>query len=94
MIISSMLVLQELNLHYTVHTSLDVVDEKLASVSSSKNTNDNRELYLGSLSSSEHQKVYGYVTNTKIKLVIVVDNSTASLRSVTQSEASIIQYSQ
>ena len=28
----------------------------------------------------EHQKVYGYVTNTRIKLVIVVDNSNTALR--------------
>ena len=41
---------------------------------------DNRELYLGSLYSTEHQKVFGYVTNTKIKLVIVVDNTNTTLR--------------
>ena len=41
---------------------------------------DARELYLGSLHVSEHQKVFGYVTNTKVKLVIVVDNTNTALR--------------
>ena len=50
---------QELSLHYTVHTSLDVVEEKLASsVTGAKaGPADTRELYLGSLHVSEHQKV-------------------------------------
>ena len=72
-----------MSLHYTVHTSLDVVDEKLnvtTSKTSSSVTGDSRELYLGSLYASEHQKVFGYVTNTKIKLVIVVDSSNTTLR--------------
>ena len=61
---------QELSLHYTVHTSLDVVEEKLAAtnIKTAGGTSD-RELYLGSLYTSEHQKVFGYVTNTKIKFV-------------------------
>ena len=41
---------------------------------------DPRELYLGSLHVSEHQKVFGYVTNTRVKLVIVVDNTNTALR--------------
>ena len=41
---------------------------------------DARELYLGSLHVSEHQKVFGYVTNTRVKLVIVVDNTNTALR--------------
>ena len=74
--------LQELSLHYTVHTSLDVVEEKLAATNQAKTagTSSDRELYLGSLYTSEHQKVFGYVTNTKIKLVIVVDNTNTTLR--------------
>jgi len=74
---------QELSLHFTVHTSLDVADEKLNTVAGAKTSSaatDNRELYLGSLYVSEHQKVYGYATNTKIKFVIVVDNSNTTLR--------------
>ena len=72
---------QELSLHYTVHTSLDVVEEKLAATTSkTPGGTADRELYLGSLYTSEHQKVFGYVTNTKIKFVIVVDNTNTTLR--------------
>ncbi len=68
----------ELKFCYTIHTSLDVVEEKISSVG--KNTNDLRELYLGLLYPTEDYKVYGYVTNTKIKFVIVVESSNTALR--------------
>ncbi|XP_002736266.1 trafficking protein particle complex subunit 2-like protein [Saccoglossus kowalevskii] len=68
----------ELKFHYTVHTCLDVVEEKVSSVS--KSVNDLRELYLGLLYPTEDYKVYGYVTNTKVKFVIVVETSNTLLR--------------
>ena len=48
----------ELKFQYTVHTSLDVVEEKISSVG--KNSNDLRELYLGLLYPTEDYKVYPY----------------------------------
>ncbi|KAK7498906.1 hypothetical protein BaRGS_00009998 [Batillaria attramentaria] len=68
----------ELQFYYTVHTSLDVVEEKISSVG--KNVNDLRELYLGLLYPTEDYKVYGYVTNTKVKFVVVVESSNTALR--------------
>uniref|UniRef100_A0A3Q0SRX8 Trafficking protein particle complex subunit 2-like protein n=1 Tax=Amphilophus citrinellus TaxID=61819 RepID=A0A3Q0SRX8_AMPCI len=68
----------ELKFHYTVHTSLDVVEEKISAVG--KALGDQRELYLGLLYPTEDYKVYGYVTNSKVKFVIVVDSSNTSLR--------------
>ncbi|XP_066289320.1 trafficking protein particle complex subunit 2-like protein isoform X1 [Branchiostoma lanceolatum] len=68
----------DLKFHYTVHTSLDVVEEKINNVG--KTTNDLRELYLGLLYPTEDYKVYGYVTNTKIKFVVVVESSNTALR--------------
>ncbi|XP_003969967.1 trafficking protein particle complex subunit 2-like protein [Takifugu rubripes] len=68
----------ELKFHYTVHTSLDVVEEKISSAG--KSIGDQRELYLGLLYPTEDYKVYGFVTNTKVKFVIVVDSSNTSLR--------------
>ncbi len=41
---------------------------------------DFRDLFLGSLHSTEHQKIFGYVTNTKIKFIIIVDSSNTGLR--------------
>lgn len=71
----------ELKFHYTVHTSLDVVDEKIATVGkSSGSSTDLREFYLGLLYPTEDYKVYGYVTNTKVKFVIVVEASNTQMR--------------
>ncbi|KAL7979726.1 hypothetical protein Chor_004884 [Crotalus horridus] len=67
-----------LKFHYTVHTSLDVVDEKVSALG--KALVDQRELYLGLLYPTEDYKVYGYVTNSKVKFVMVVDSSNTALR--------------
>lgn len=48
----------ELKFHYTVHTSLDVVEEKISAVG--KSLGDQRELYLGLLYPTEDYKVYPY----------------------------------
>jgi hypothetical protein len=69
---------KDLKFYYTVHTSLDVVEEKISSVA--KSTNDLRELYLGLLYPTEDYRVYGYVTNTKVKFIIIVESSNAALR--------------
>uniref|UniRef100_G1QDV8 Trafficking protein particle complex 2 like n=1 Tax=Myotis lucifugus TaxID=59463 RepID=G1QDV8_MYOLU len=67
----------ELKFHYMVHTSLDVVDEKISAMG--KALVDQRELYLGLLYPTEDYKVYGYVTNSKVKFVMVVDSSNIAL---------------
>ena len=46
----------ELKSSYIVHTSLDVIEEKISS--GGKNTNDPRELYQGLLYPTEDYKVY------------------------------------
>uniref|UniRef100_A0A667WV87 Trafficking protein particle complex subunit 2-like protein n=1 Tax=Myripristis murdjan TaxID=586833 RepID=A0A667WV87_9TELE len=48
----------ELKFHYTVHTSLDVVEEKISAVG--KAMADQRELYLGLLYPTEDYKVYPF----------------------------------
>lgn len=63
----------ELKFHYAVHTSLDVIEEKITSAA--KANTDLRELYLGLLYPTEEHKIYGYVTNTKCKFVIVVESN-------------------
>ena len=76
---------------YALHTSLDVVEEKTApataaagsatgSAAARKAGEPTRELYLGSLFSTEKQKVFGYVTNTRIKFIVIVDASNTALR--------------
>ncbi|KAL1129806.1 hypothetical protein AAG570_012750, partial [Ranatra chinensis] len=69
---------QELQYHYVLHTSLDVVEEKLAA--SMKSTSDVRELYLGLLFATEDHRIFGYVTNTRVKFIVVFDATRNNLR--------------
>ncbi len=72
--------------HYSLHQSLDVIEEKTSAAASVTGTQKagghqgSRELYLGTLFTTEKKKVFGYVTNTRIKFVVVVDASNTSLR--------------
>nr|CAD7579841.1 unnamed protein product [Timema californicum] len=50
----------ELQFHYKVHTSLDMVEEKLSSLG--KSSGDVRELYLGLLYSTEEHKIAVHLT--------------------------------
>ena len=68
----------DLKFHYIVHTCLDVIEERTSSLT--KTSQDPRELYLGLLYPTEDYKVYGYVTNTKIKFVVIVDSMNTTLR--------------
>ncbi|XP_055320100.1 trafficking protein particle complex subunit 2-like protein [Sitodiplosis mosellana] len=69
---------KELELQYRVHAALDVVEEKCAVGQTP--SQDSRDLYIGLLYSTEYHKIYGYVTNSKIKFIIVVDSSNTALR--------------
>ncbi|XP_076060749.1 trafficking protein particle complex subunit 2-like protein [Oratosquilla oratoria] len=69
---------EELQLHYLAHTGLDVIQEKVAAIA--KTPGDARELYLGLLYASEEFKVFGYTTNTRIKIVVITDASNTTLR--------------
>ncbi|KAK1296557.1 hypothetical protein QJS10_CPB15g00390 [Acorus calamus] len=58
-----------LKLHHIVHCSLDVIDER---VNNPKKTGPTlNETFLGLLYPSENYKVYGYLTNTKVKFILV-----------------------
>ncbi|KAH3764564.1 Trafficking protein particle complex subunit [Pelomyxa schiedti] len=66
----------KLKFHYIVHTSLDVVEEKLSTTPStgSGGKNDAPSSYLGLLFPTEEHKVYGYITCTKNKFIAVIDD--------------------
>ena len=72
----------ETKFHFTIHTSLDVIEEKIANVgkSTAVGSQDLRELYLGQLYPAEDYRVYGYVTNTKVKFILVVEAFNTQLR--------------
>ena len=59
---------KEVNFHYIVHTSLDVISERCSTGTPSvavnvKSVETTRDQYLGLLYSTEQYKVFGYITN-------------------------------
>ncbi|XP_073292785.1 uncharacterized protein [Primulina huaijiensis] len=58
-----------LKLHHIVHCSLDVVDERVNNPKKAAPTLN--ETFLGLLYPTENYKVYGYLTNTKVKFILV-----------------------
>ncbi|KAG9147476.1 hypothetical protein Leryth_007287 [Lithospermum erythrorhizon] len=58
-----------LKLHHIVHCSLDVVEERVNNPKRSGPTLN--ETFLGLLYPTENYKVYGYLTNTKVKFIMV-----------------------
>jgi len=71
---------QELRFHYSVHSSLDIVEEKLSGSQATSKSADLRELYLGLLLSTEDFKAYGFATNTRIKFILLIDIMNTSLK--------------
>ncbi|OCH90960.1 Sedlin [Obba rivulosa] len=66
----------ELKYHYIAHTSLDVIDERIAAAATSKST----ECYLSLLYTMEDVAVYGYITPLKVKIIIALALSDAVVR--------------
>ncbi|KAF9259488.1 Sedlin [Marasmius fiardii PR-910] len=62
--------------HYIAHTSLDVIDERVAANSKLS------ECYLGLLYAMEDVAVYGYITPSKVKIVIALALSDSVVRDV------------
>ncbi|XP_051146500.1 uncharacterized protein LOC127262046 isoform X4 [Andrographis paniculata] len=58
-----------LKLHHIVHCSLDAVDERVNNPKKSGPILN--EAFLGLLYPTEKYKVYGYLTNTKVKFIFV-----------------------
>ncbi|KAG2499243.1 hypothetical protein HYH03_002822 [Edaphochlamys debaryana] len=62
---------QYMKLHYVVHCSLDAVEEK---VLLKRGPGDVQESYLGLLYPTEDYRVYGYLTNTHVKIIVLLDD--------------------
>lgn len=61
-----------LKFHYIVHCALDAVEEKVSAPR--KTPGEVFDTYLGMLYPTEDYKVYGYISNTGIKFMLVVDD--------------------
>ncbi|GIL72663.1 hypothetical protein Vretimale_4364 [Volvox reticuliferus] len=62
---------QYLKLHYIVHCALDAVEEK---VLLKRGPGDSQDAYLGLLYPTEDYRVYGYLTNTHVKIILLLDD--------------------
>ncbi|KAJ4460222.1 putative Trafficking protein particle complex subunit [Paratrimastix pyriformis] len=65
---------ETLKFHYTVHTSLDVVEEKCTIRAPSSTVSTPQDMYLGLLYPTEEFRIYGYITATKTKFIVVTDD--------------------
>ncbi|KNC98983.1 uncharacterized protein SPPG_09330 [Spizellomyces punctatus DAOM BR117] len=57
---------QDLKYHYIAHTSIDIIEERISAAA--KHTDQ----YLGLLYAMEDLAVFGYITNTRIKFILVI----------------------
>ncbi|KAI0003786.1 Sedlin [Russula compacta] len=64
-----------LKYHYLAHTSLDVIDERIAAAPKAP-----AESYLGFLYALEEVAVYGYVTPLKLKIILALTLTDAVVR--------------
>eukprot|EP00004_Rigifila_ramosa_P020457 TRINITY_DN5304_c0_g1_i1.p2 TRINITY_DN5304_c0_g1~~TRINITY_DN5304_c0_g1_i1.p2 ORF type:complete len:128 (+),score=26.27 TRINITY_DN5304_c0_g1_i1:109-492(+) len=65
-----------LRFHFLVHTSLDIVDERLSSQRKpASGIGSPNELYLGLLCPTEDHRVYGYATLSRVKFIVVVPDN-------------------
>ncbi|KAI9020126.1 Sedlin [Phycomyces nitens] len=64
----------DLKYHYIAHTSIDVIEERVS------NGPKNLDLYIGLLYAMEDLAVYGYITNTRVKCVVVVSVTDCVIR--------------
>ncbi|CAH8584916.1 unnamed protein product [Heterobilharzia americana] len=66
--------------HFKAHSALDVIEDKLSRRTAS-GTHDQLEQYLGLLYPMEDHRIYGYVTNTKIKFIMIFESHILSSQS-------------
>ncbi|RKP27893.1 Sedlin, partial [Syncephalis pseudoplumigaleata] len=57
----------DLKYHYIAHTACDAIEERVSPGGSNAN-----EPYVGLLYAMEDMAVYGYMTNTRIKFIVVI----------------------
>ncbi|KAL0484818.1 trafficking protein particle complex subunit 2l [Acrasis kona] len=61
-----------LKFHYIAHTALDIIEEKVAS---RKNTTNSADTNLGLLFPTEVYKIYGFITSSKTKIILIGDET-------------------
>jgi len=71
---------EELKFLFLIHASIDILEEKINLLTKPSSDRDSRDFYLGLLCTVEEYKIYGYVTNTRVKFVIIFEHSPSLLK--------------
>jgi len=69
-----------LKFQFIVHSSLDVIEEKMTALTRSAAEASTRESYLGYLLTIQDFNVYGYVTKCHVKFVVLMESSNLSVK--------------
>ena len=65
---------EQIRHHLIVHTAIDYVEERIAAQKQAAAGGAKLDMYLGMLYPIEQLRVYGHLTNCRIKLIAVIDD--------------------
>lgn len=65
----------DLRFDYLLYASLDIIEDKIAQAKRQPTTSPGADAYFGFLFPSEDKRLYGYVTNTFVKFIAIVDDT-------------------
>ncbi|CAF5083556.1 unnamed protein product, partial [Rotaria sp. Silwood1] len=67
----------ELKFLFLIHASIDILDDKVNQLTKPVSDRDSRDFYLGLLYPVEEYKIYGYVSSTRVKFILIFEHSTS-----------------
>ncbi|CAF1215429.1 unnamed protein product [Rotaria magnacalcarata] len=68
---------EELKFLFLIHASIDILDDKVNQLTKPTSDRDARDFYLGLLYPVEEYKIYGYVSSTRVKFILIFEHSTS-----------------
>ncbi|CAF1117978.1 unnamed protein product [Rotaria sp. Silwood1] len=68
---------EELKFLFLIHASIDILDDKVNQLTKPVSDRDSRDFYLGLLYPVEEYKIYGYVSSTRVKFILIFEHSTS-----------------
>ncbi|CAF1146279.1 unnamed protein product [Adineta steineri] len=69
---------EELKFLFLIHASIDILDDKVNQLTKPGGDRDTKDFYLGLLYPVEEYKIYGYVSPTRVKFILIFEHSTSS----------------
>ncbi|CAF2319751.1 unnamed protein product [Rotaria sp. Silwood2] len=68
---------EELKFLFLIHASIDILDDKVNQLTKPASDRDVRDFYIGLLYPVEEYKIYGYVSSTRVKFILIFEHSTS-----------------